>query len=228
MKHPATDFISRLKNYIFEEFLWLFCTWLAIFFASNLCVVAQTPDPHDYTAYNPVTKGIFANSTYPAQLMFRGEGSADKWKSFRLKNGLLYPKLDDKGYIVRIGVYLKSVHWADLTGDQQKEAIVIIGNICDCSGVSYGVYIYEMHMRKPTRLLWSFRTGDRALGGLRRVYGSKGQLVVELFGVGSGPGVFPKNYQGPMCCTDEYTQRRYQWNRDQFVQQGRWRVLSEK
>ena len=203
----------------------LFSLALNLLFVAN--IAAQSLTPFNYSAYNPVTTGTFANFTYPAHPLFYGAGNTDKRKSFTLKKGIFHPKFDEGGYIVRLGAYLKSVDFADVTSDGHKEAIVVIGNLCDCSGVWFGIYIYDMAGQKPRQLLWSFQTGDRAVGGLRRIYGRHGNLIIELYGIGSAPWSPPKNYEGAWCCTKDYTQRRYKWNGRRFVQQGKARVLVE-
>jgi hypothetical protein len=189
---------------------------------------AQNPERFNYAAYNPVTSGIFANFTYPARSLFEGAVAANRRKSFSLTDGIFRPRFNDRGYIERLGAYLKSVEFVDVTSDRQKEAIVVIGNLCDCSGQWFGIYIYQLAASKPVRLLWAFQTGDRAIGGLRQVYGRNGQLVVELYGSGSGPNFPPKNYGGAVCCTYDYTKRRYKWNGSHFVQKGKARLLSER
>ena len=194
---------------------------------SPLNAVAQTAERFDYSAYNLVSSGVFANFTYPARPLFRGATGDDGRRSFTLKNGIFQPGFNERGYIDRPGAYLKSVEFADVTGDRQKEAIVAIGNLCDCSGVWFGVYVYKLSGQKPMRLLWAFQTGDRAVGGLRNVYGRRGKLIVELYGTGSGPNSPPKTYYGAQCCTRDYTQRRYKWNGRRFIQHGKARLMSE-
>jgi len=199
------------------------CCWLCVRSAG-----AQTPERFDYSAYSPVTSGVFASFTYPASPLFKGASDTDGRKSFTLKHGIFRPRFNERGYIDRLGAYLKSVEFADVTGDGGKEAIVAVGNLCDCSGEWFGIYVYELKGRKPLRLLWAFPTGDRARGGLRRVYGRRGKLVVELYGTGSGPNLTPRSFNGSACCTDDYTRRRYRWNGRRFVQEGKARVLSER
>jgi hypothetical protein len=191
-----------------------------------ITAVAQTSERLDYSANNPVSSGVFANFTYPSRPLFQGRTDDGK-KSFTLKNGIFEPGLNERGYIERLGAYLESVKFGDVTGDGHKEAIVAVGNLCDCSGVWFGIYIYKLAGRKPTRLLWAFTTGDRAVGGLRQVYGQRGRLIVELYGSGSGPNLPPKNYNGAQCCTNDYTQRRYRWNGSRFIQEGKARLLSK-
>lgn len=201
----------------------LTCCWLRAGSAE-----AQTPVRFDLSAYERVTSGVFADFTYPARPLFEGAAVEGRRKSLTLRRGLFRPRFDERGYIERIGAYLKSVEFADVTGDGRNEALVSVGNICDCTGVWFGIYVYELAGRKPTRLLWAFKTGNRADGGLRRVYGRRGKLMVELYGTGSGPNLPPKSYNGSACCTDDYTQRKYRWNGRRFIQEGKARVLLER
>lgn len=203
-----------------------FCISLVLGLFCSTTAVAQTFDPPNYSNYNPVSSGVFANFTYPARPLFKGSTDDDGRRSFTLKRGLFEPELNQRGYVKRLGAYLKSVEFGDVTGDGRKEAIVAVGNICDCSAVVFGIYIYKLAGRTPTRLLWAFRTGDRAVGGLRHVYARRGRLMVELNGVGSGPNSPPKVYYSSQCCTNDYTQRRYRWNGRRFVQHGKARLLT--
>jgi len=186
----------------------------------------QTPNGFNYSNYNPVTSGVFANFTFPAAPVFRGATDDDGRKFFTLKNGIFEPEFDAHGYINRLGTYLKSVDIAHVSGDGRKEAIVVVGNLCDCSGVWFGVYIYRMTGHRPSRLLWSFQTGDRAAGGLHHVFGRNGQLVVETYGAGSGPNKLPT--RGPDCavCARDYSQRKYAWVGNHFVARGKPRVFA--
>ncbi|HEX7774122.1 MAG TPA: hypothetical protein VF435_16985 [Pyrinomonadaceae bacterium] len=186
---------------------------------------AQTNEGFNYSAYNPITTGVFANFTYPARPLFEG---TENLKSLTLKHGIFHPELNEHGYIKRMGAYLKYVEIADVTGDLHKEAIVALGNLCDCSGVWFAIYIYELQKQKPGRLLWAFHTGDRAYGGLKRVYALKSRLVLELYGHGSGPNLPPPGYDGAYCCNEDYTRRSYKWNGRRFVQAGKARLLSTR
>lgn len=194
---------------------------------SALNAATQTSGRFDYSAYNAVTSGVFANLNYPARPLFRGATDDDGRRSFTLRSGIFQPRFNERGYIERLGAYLKSVEFVDVTGDRHKEAIVAVGNLCDCSGVWFGLYVYKLSGKKPIRLLWAFQTGDRAVGGLRNVYGQKGRLIVELYGSGSGPNLPPKTYYDARCCTQDYTQRRYRWNGRRFIQEGKARLMSE-
>jgi hypothetical protein len=207
--------------------LTLLCVSLSLGLCLALDAVAQTSGSFDYSAYNAVSAGVFANFTYPAGPLFRGTTGDDGRRSFTLSNGIFQPGFNERGHIERIGAYLKSVEFADVTGDRHKEAIVAVGNLCECSGVWFGVYVYKLSDNKPARLLWAFRTGDRAVGGLRNVYGRRGRLIVELYGSGSSQNLPPEPYYGAQCCTQDYTQRRYRWNGRRFIQEGKARLMSE-
>ena len=200
---------------------------LALELFCAMTAVAQTSERFDYSAYNAVSSGVFANFTYPSRPLFQGATDDHGRRFFTLRHGIFEPGINERGYIERLGAYLKSVEFADVTGDGRKEAIVAVGNLCDCSGVWFGIYVYKLAGRKPTRLLWAFRTGDRAVGGLRHVYGLRGKLIVELYGIASGPNLPPKSYNGAQCCTNDYTRRRYKWNGSRFIQQGKARLLSK-
>lgn len=94
------------------------------------------------------------------------------------------------------------------------------------SAIPYYVYVYGIHRDKP-KLLWSFETGDRAQGGLRRVFAENGQLVLELYG--KDTHLEGDLYAGSQaaCCATYYTRSRYEWKGNRFrrVQQfGMWGV----
>ncbi|MCV4614916.1 hypothetical protein OFM04_33990, partial [Escherichia coli] len=62
-----------------------------------------------------------------------------------------------------------------------KEAVVILKIETGGSAIPQLVYIYKWKDEKP-ELLWNFRTGDRADGGLKSIRAENGELIVELFG----------------------------------------------
>jgi hypothetical protein len=82
-------------------------------------VNAQTNERFNYSVYNPITSGVFANFTYPARPLFEG---ADNRKSLTLKDGIFHPEFNERDYIKRMGAYLKYVEFADVTGDRQQKA----------------------------------------------------------------------------------------------------------
>lgn len=187
--------------------------------------VAQTPVNFDLSAYERVSTGLFANFSFPAHPIFSAYDGFERLKWVRVRDGIFLPQFNESGYIDRIGIHLKSVEYADVVGDRRPEAVVTLGTICDCTGVSHGVFIYRVGGARP-RLLWSFGTGDRADGGLHRVYARAGDLVVETYGAGSGPDRPPKEVPDGRCCGREYTRRRYRWVGNRFVQTAKPEVVS--
>ena len=123
---------------------------------------------------------------------------------------------------------LVDVIYSDVTGDKSDDAIVILSTNTGGSALPHTVFIYSLK-QKSLILLWTFETGDRASGGLRRVYGEKGELVVELYGKGKviGTDLYgPDGMSGGDCCPTHFTRARYKWNGDRFVRRGKLEVLS--
>jgi hypothetical protein len=119
-----------------------------------------------------------------------------------------------------MGAYLKSADYADVTGDGVPDALVVVGNLCDCSGLWYGIYVYDLKDNQRPHLLWAFQTGDRSDGGLYKIYVKNRNLIVELLGAGSGPGIPADKVQCAACAKD-YTRRKYVWNGRSFIQKGK-------
>jgi hypothetical protein len=197
---------------------------LLLLFSGFPSATGQGRNSFSYSAYNPITIGIFANFTYPSYPIFKGHYDSYQQKTFKLTNGIFEPEFDKEGYIERMGAYLKSADYADVAGDAIPEAIIVVGNLCDCSGVWYGIYVYDLKDSQHPHLLWAFQTGDRADGGLYKVYGKNGSLVVELLGAGSGPGISPDKLRCATCA-EEYTRRRYTWNGHLFIQKGKAEIV---
>jgi hypothetical protein len=108
-------------------------------------------------------------------------------------------------------MHFGSVVYGDVTGDGAEEALVYLGIHTRGSAMPGVLYVYTQRGGRPS-LLWAFSTGDRADGGLHRVYAEDGGLVVELYG--------PKRrWEGdgqPM----RFTRRRYAWAGRRFRQKG--------
>ncbi len=158
----------------------------------------------------------FQNFTYPRV----GEQRAYiRRKTFTLKAGeYLEHEIED-------GMHFGGVVYGDVTGDGSEEAIAILGIQNRGSAIPNCVYIYTLKHSQPS-LLWGFVTGDRADGGLRRIYVEEGELVIELYGKGTRIG--GKLYGTEMvgaCCAKSVTRTRYRWRRDRFRPQGRSEVF---
>ncbi len=78
---------------------------------------------------------------------------------------------------------LSRVKYADVTGDGVDEALVVLAISTGGTSHPYCVYIFAANPDEADKpqLVWTFRTGDRADGGLRHVYGENGQLAVETY-----------------------------------------------
>lgn len=134
----------------------------------------------------------FRNFTYPLSGSLLGHDRL-RWlppeaksprKPIHLVNGEALTKsssfvMDGHEYTQWEGFTLQSVTFADLTGDGQEQAIVVLHYLSGGTQQTDYVYIYSFTGAKP-RLLGYFHTGDRADSGLRKVFGDHGKLVVEL------------------------------------------------
>jgi hypothetical protein len=134
--------------------------------------------------------------------------------------------------IVREGFYLGRIKYADVTGDGQEEAFVSIGIFSGGSAMLDYIYIYTLYNQRP-KLLWSFATGDRADGGLRRIFAENGELNIELYGKSAdgkgkivGSDLFADDGMiGGACCPTHFTRARYRWNGKRFMLRGDPEVL---
>jgi hypothetical protein len=104
------------------------------------------------------------------------------------------------------GFTLQTVEYADVTGDGQENAIVVLHYRTGGTQTTDYVYIYSFADGKP-KLLAYCHTGDRAHSGLLKVSGERGKLVFELSD--------PKRMSGD-CCSAGFARTRYQWNNGRF------------
>jgi hypothetical protein len=74
-----------------------------------------------------------------------------------------------------------TTRFIDITGDGQDDAIVILKVETTGNAIPQLVYVYEWKDGKP-ELIWNFRTGDRADGGLKDMRIENGEVVLELYG----------------------------------------------
>jgi hypothetical protein len=100
--------------------------------------------------------------------------------------------------------------FGDVTGDGIEEALIVLTVSIRGSAIPYYVYVYAWNGTKP-KLIWSFETGDRADGGLRRVFSESGDLALELYG--KNKFIAGNLYGGdrPACCPDSFTRSYYKW-----------------
>jgi hypothetical protein len=177
--------------------------------ASSILLLSQMPTKNSNSSIERID---FKNFTY--------KGPADYPATFTLKNGerpyVPHQKSNEEGYS------LQDIAYLDLTGDGKDEALITIYVETGGSAVPHLVFIYTLEKNKP-KLLWKFITGDRAEGGLKKIYPDNGKLVIELFGEnhlakGKWTSHIPR-VQG-LCCPTLYTKTRFKWNGKQFVIDG--------
>ncbi len=165
----------------------------------------------------------FANFKYPGSTgLFPTAEYATE--NFILSNGK--SRETQKQY----GMTLAGILYGDVTGDGNEEAMIsLIVETDGSAGVNH-VYIYALERGKP-KFLWGFESGDRAWGGLKRVYAEVGDLVVELYGRGTQiEGELGSTDSKALCCPRSFTRTRYQWRGNRFQQHGEMQIqaISEK
>ena len=165
----------------------------------------------------------FKNFTYPLSGPLLGHNRL-QWlsakisphrKPIHLVNGEDLTKsssvvMDGHEYVQWEGFSLQSVSFADLTGNGEEEAIVVLHYRTGGTQQTDYVYIYSFVAGKP-KLLAYFYVGDRAYSGLCKVVGDHGNLVVELFD--------PEKRSGD-CCSSGIVRTRYRWEQGQFKAVG--------
>ncbi len=125
----------------------------------------------------------------------------------------------------RIGLSYVTTKYFDVTGDGNDEAIVILKIITGGTAIPQVVNIYQWKDGKPEKL-WTFRTGDRADGGLKDIRAENGQLVVELYGqdrflLGQTETGKITGDEEQLCCPTHFTRTAYKWNGSSFLMQGK-------
>jgi hypothetical protein len=172
--------------------------------ASETVSPTATTRPSELPVSESIRSVDFANFAYPAKYMFT---TGDK--EFALRQGKFAG--DDK----HNAVSLAYVTFGDVTNDGEEEAMVTLAPVLSGSATPLVTYIYTLRNSQP-RFLWAFRTGDRADGGLRRVYSEKGKLVIERFSPDGSKGV---------CCPIAFIRQHYAWNGKEFQTVGSAEVL---
>ncbi len=186
------------------------------------------------TTTSPIGKFDFKNFTYELP---RGWQNPDGTAEITLKNGKIAP-IDKKvtedmpdeeraeaKQQRRIGMSYVTTKFFDVTGDGQDEAVVILKVETGGSAVPQIGYVFSWKDNKP-ELIWPFRTGDRADGGLKSVGMENGLFVVELYGqdrfllgqieTGKITGDIEQ-----LCCPTFFTRTKYKWNGNAFLMQGK-------
>ena len=169
---------------------------------------------------SPIGKFDFKNYVYPLP---RGWQDVDG-KEATLENGVRRRSEE------KIGLSFVATKFGDVTGDGEDEALVILKIETAGSAIPQLVYIFTMKTEEP-ELIWYFRTGDRADGGLKDLRAETGELVVELFGqdrfiLGELETSKITGDIEQLCCPTFFTRNRYKWNGKNFQLQGKRETFS--
>ncbi|GIU82614.1 MAG: hypothetical protein D6687_06180 [Acidobacteria bacterium] len=170
----------------------------------------------------PIANFDFKNFKYPLP---RGWQDFDS-KEAELVDGKrpIFMESDNKRER-KIGLSYLTTKFFDVTGDEEDEAIVILQVETGGASIPHLVYIFTWEKDAP-KLLWYFRTGDRADGGLKNIYSQDGKLVIELYGqdryvVGEVETARIMNDEEQICCPTHFTKSYYKWNGKYFALQGK-------
>ena len=164
---------------------------------------AEILDERNATTAAPIGKFDFRNYIYPLP---RGWQDPDG-KDAVLQDG--ERRMAEK----QIGLSYVATKYGDATADGVEEAFVVLKIVTAGSAIPQIVYVFEWQDEKP-ELIWFFRTGDRADGGLKNIYADAGELVVELFGqdryiLGGVETLKITGDEEQLCCPTYFTRTRY-------------------
>ncbi len=192
---------------------------------------AELLDDRHKTTASPLASFDFKNFTYPLPRGWQNPDGSD----LTLTDGRRVPvskfvdedmadeeKVEAKS-TRRIGMSYVTTKYMDITGDGQDEAIVILKVETTGNAIPQLVYVYEWKDEAPM-LLWNFRTGDRADGGLKDMRAENGELVVELYGqdrflLGQTETGKITGDEEQLCCPTFFTRTFYKWNGKNFLMQ---------
>ncbi len=171
------------------------------------------------TSESEIGRFDFKNFNYPLP---RGWMDSDR-NDAELVNGKRMMTMNDE--VERTGLSLSRVGYFDATGDGKDEAAVILKIETGGSAIPQLVYIYEWKNGQP-ELIWYFRTGDRADGGLRDLRVEDGLVVLELYGqdryvVGELDTSRITGDEEQLCCPTHWTRSSYKWNGNVFRLHGK-------
>jgi hypothetical protein len=124
----------------------------------------------------------------------------------------------------KIGMEYLSTKFFDANGDGVDDAVVILRIGTAGNAIPHIAYVFEWKNEKP-ELIWYFRTGDRADGGLKNIYPEDGDVVVELFGkdryiFGEMETLKITGDEVQLCCPTYFTKTKYKWKNGAFSMDG--------
>lgn len=183
-------------------------------------LVRPIPNP-SLTPNSPIRTVDFRNFTYPEpkygylyERVYTEKGIGHYRRHTKTRHKLIdgrEPLIEDKeGLWENDPAGLGSLDYADVTGDGKEEALIKLGISVRGSAIPTYLYVYAWEKNKP-KMLFAFEAGDRADGGLRKMYGENGDLIIEL---NAGDEDHP-DCDG--CQATRFTRLRYNWKRRKFV-----------
>ena len=195
---------------------------------------SELVDDSDKTTDSAIEKFDFRNFTYDLP---RGWQNPDGTTDFTLTGGKIAPvegtvsddMTDEEKADIRqrrrIGMSYVTTKYLEMTGDNEDEAVVVLKVETGGSAVPQLVYVFTWKDGKP-ELIWPFRTGDRADGGLKNIRVENGMTVIELFGqdrfiLGQMETGRITGDEEQLCCPTHFTRSTYKWNGSSFTIQGK-------
>jgi hypothetical protein len=189
---------------------------------------AELLDDRYKTSTSPLASFDFKNFTYPLPRGWQNPDGSD----LTLTNGKVTPvskfideDMEDDAKAEaratrRIGMSYVTTKYIDLNGDGNDEAIVILKVETTGNAIPQLVYVYEWKNDQP-ELIWNFRTGDRADGGLKDIRVENGEVVLELYGqdrfvLGQTETGKITGDEEQLCCPTYFTRTTYKWNGGSF------------
>lgn len=172
-------------------------------------------DSRNKTTEAPIGKFDFKNHTYPLPRGWQGAGEAE----LAIENGSAPMSQEAK----QIGLSYVTVKYLDATGDGNDEAVVILKIVTAGSAIPQVAYVFDWKNNAP-ELIWYFRTGDRADGGLKDLRAENGEFIVELYGqdrfiLGEAETGKITGDEEQLCCPPFFTRTAYKWNGKNFQMQ---------
>lgn len=191
-------------------------------FQRNSQIPQTVPEPLA-TTNSPIGKFDFKNYTYPLPRGWQGAIS-----EIILVNGKAPLSMEEEER--KIGASYVKTKYGDVTGDGQDEAFVIIKIETGGSALPQVVYVFDWKNEEP-ELIWYFRTGDRADGGLRDLRAENGELIIEIYGqdryiFGDVETMKIVGDEEQLCCPTFFTRNRYKLTGNRFVLQGKRQTYS--
>ena len=189
---------------------------------------AELLDERHKATTSPLGSFDFKNFTYPLPRGWQNPDGSD----LTLTDGKVVPvskfidedMADEEKIEIRatrrIGMSYVATKYIDMTGDGQDEAIVILKVETTGNAIPQLVYVYEWKENEP-KLIWNFRTGDRADGGLKDIRVENGDVVIELYGqdrfiLGQTETNKITGDEEQLCCPTFFTRTTYKWNGSSF------------